>query len=333
MDSQFFFSLDSIKPEKNREGSLTRVTSKEVRGFANIAFESLKLNKDGFQEPIWHPNAHKIGYCLQGNAFVLMRTPSGKEMFTIESGDIFFIPKGYVHSIINFGEEENHISFALSDHNPERMCISKALSSLSDDVFTATFKTAPGFVEGLKKSKNSEIIKALPLTEKTPPFIPNRYKFNIEASIKTIQTEGGYLQLGTKINLPVLDGLGILGFGLNPKGCVEPHWHTNAGELVYIVKGRTLITVLSPSGNVEEMEVKGGQGAFAPASHFHNIANIGDEDVKVIAFFNHADPDYIGFGEVLGSYPNAMLASIFNVSPQYFDKLEKPSGPLVIVPI
>jgi oxalate decarboxylase len=41
----------------------------------------------------------------------------------------------------------------------------------------------------------------------------------------------------------------------------------------------------------------------------------------------------MGFGEVLGSYSNEMLASIFGVSPGYFDKLKKPSGPLVILPL
>ena len=113
-------------------------------------------------------------------------------------------------------------------------------------------------------------------------------------------TKGGYLQLATKINLPILDGLGILGFGLNPNGVVEPHWHTNAGELVYIVKGTTRITVLAPDGKVDVMEVKGGEGAFAPASYFHNIQNIGKDQVEVVAFFSNADPDYIGIGEVIG---------------------------------
>jgi oxalate decarboxylase len=163
--------------------------------------------------------------------------------------------------------------------------------------------------------------------------IPSRYKFDIEESEKAILTKGGYVQLGTKINLPVLEGLGILGFGLNPKGIVEPHWHTNAGELVYIVKGKTRITVLSPDGHVDDLEVNAGQGAFAPASHFHNIENVGSDDVEVIAFFSNSDPDYIGIGEVIGSYSNDLLASVFNTKPDYFDTFKKPTGPLVIVPV
>lgn len=332
MASQFYFSLGALKPQNYSGGSLTPVTSKETPGLVNISMAMLKLNKRGSLEPIWHPNANKIGYCLQGNGLVSIRSPSGVEDFTIEEGDVFFIPQGFVHHIENIGEKENVIAFAFNHADPQTMCLSQAVHSLSESVFNATFNTT-GFLNELNKSHTQELIKVLPPLKKTPNFISCRYKFNIEESSKPILTKGGYLQLATKANLPVLEGLGILGFGLNQKGIVEPHWHTNAGELVYIVKGQTRITVLSPDGKVDVLDVKGGEGAFAPASYFHNIENVGKEDVEVIAFFSHAEPDYIGIGEVLGAYSNEVLASVFNVSPSYFDTLKKPSGPLVIVPI
>lgn len=213
------------------------------------------------------------------------------------------------------------------------MTLSNAVYSLSDDVFTSTFNTPPGFCDGLKKSKNHDLITMMPSTTKAPSNISSRFKFNIADSSKPILTKGGYLQLATKTNLPVLDGLGILGFGLNPKGIVEPHWHTNAGELVYIVKGQTRITVLSPDGKVDVLDVKADEGVFAPASYFHNIQNVGNDDVEVVAFFSHAEPDYIGIGEVVGSYSNDVLASIFDVQPSYFDSFQKKEEPLVIVPV
>lgn len=333
MKSKLFFSLASLKPEKASGGSITHVTCDDVPGLVNISFASLKLDKGGAIEPIWHPNANKIGYCLQGNALVTMRSPSSTDMFTIEEGDVFFIPQGYIHNVVNTCVSETLVSFAFNHAKPQTMHLSKALYSLSDSVFSATFNTPPSFFKGLVKEKNQGLIKTLSASIKSPDFISSRYKFNIADSSKPILTKGGYLQLAIKSNLPVLEGLGILGFGLNPKGVVEPHWHTNAGELVYIVKGSTRITVLSPDGNVETLEVNGGQGAFAPASHFHNIENVGNDDVEVIAFFSHADPDYIGIGEVIGAYSNEVLASIFNVAPSYFDSLKKPQGPLVIVPV
>ncbi len=334
MASKFFFSLDSIKPYFGGEGgNVTYVTKKEVPGFANISFSCLKIKPKGAGEPVWHPNAHKIGYCIQGRALVTMRTPGSVETFTVKKGEIYFIPQGYVHLVQNIGDEECIINCAMNSDNVEVMQLSKAIYSLSDPVFHSTFNSNSGFADGLKKTKSDQPFKILQQSKIPSNDISSQYKFNIEASPRVIQTKGGYLQLGTKPNLNQLQGLGILGFGLTPGGVVEPHWHTNAGELVYIVKGKTKITVLSPDGNVEVMDVNAGQGAFAPASHFHNIENVGSEDVEVIAYFTHAEPDYIGIGEVIGAYSNEALASVFNVQPNYFDALKKPDGPLVIVPI
>lgn len=334
MVSKYFFSLESISPQKSsKAGSLTNVTSKEMPGLVNISFSNLSLNERGSLEPIWHPNANKIGYCVAGNALVTIRTPKKAETFTVEKGEMFFIPKGNVHHIENISNKQAVINFALDNTIPETMYLSQAVSSISDNVFNSTFNTPSHYVDGLKKTKNNELIKTLPKLQKAPSAIASGYKFDIEDSNKAVLTRGGYVQLGTKSNLPVLQGLGILGFGLDPKGIVEPHWHTNAGELVYIVKGKTRITVLSPDGHVDVLEVKGGEGAFAPASHFHNIENIGPDEVEVIAFFSNEDPDYIGIGEVIGSYSNELLASVFNTAPNYFDTFNKPQVPLVIVPV
>lgn len=331
MTSEKFFSLKTIKPVENNEaGKLTTVTSKESPGFVDISFAHLQLKKQGLLKPIWHPNANKIGYCTQGKGLVSLRTPDRLEIFTVEAGEMFFVPQGFVHQIQNGDEADCVIHFALDHTNPEVMAFDEALLSIPDTVFKATFNTPAGFVKGLKKQKN--LLMTLP-EGKSPDPMSSPYKYNIEKSDKSIVTQGGYLQLGIQTNLPVLKGLGILGFGLNPQGSVEPHWHTNAGELVYIVKGKTRITVLSPNGKLEVLEVSGGEGAFAPASHFHHIENIGTEEVQVIAFFSHALPNYIGIGEVLGSYSNEELAALFNTAPGFFEACKKPQGPLVIVPL
>ncbi len=334
MGSRLYFSLNQLKPQKNyAAGSITDVTSSEMPGLVNISFSQLKLKKGGSQEPIWHPNAQKIGYCLQGAALISIRSPSANDLFTVKEGDVFFVPEGHIHHIVNIGEGDATIGFALNHVKPETMFLSKAVHSLTPAVFNATFKMGSDFFAGLIKAKEQDQIKTLPGLKKPAQEIPSRFKFNVAMSSKPVLTAGGYLQLATKTNLPVLNGLGILRFGLNPKGIVEPHWHTNAGELVYIVKGRTRITVLSPDGKVEALEVSGGEGAFAPASHFHNIENIGSDEVEVVAYFSHADPNYIGIGEVVGAYTNEVLASVFNVSPSYFDTFKKPEQPLVIVPV
>lgn len=334
MASRLFFSLDALKPQNTGTGgSLTTVTGKEVPGFVNIAFANLKLNKRGSLAPIWHPNANKLGYCTAGEVLVSIRSPSANETFTVKEGDMVFIPQGFIHHIENISDKESVIQFVFDNVQPETMHLSQAIYSIADTVFDSTFGTQLGFSQGLKKTKKEELLKTLPPLQKSSFNSKSQYKYDIGDSTKTVFTKGGYLQEGIKGNFPVLQGLGILGFGLNQKGCVEPHWHTNAGELVFIVKGKTRITVLAPDGSVESLQVNAGEGAFAPASHFHNIENVGSEDVEVIAFFNNEAPNYIGIGEVIGSYPNELLTSVFNTPPGYWDNFKKNETPLVIVPV
>ena len=95
MGSKYFFNLSSIKPQKNSSGgSLTYVTSDQVPGLVNISFAALKLDKLGSLEPIWHPNANKIGYCTEGHALVSIRSPGSSDTFTIKKGKSFLFHKG-----------------------------------------------------------------------------------------------------------------------------------------------------------------------------------------------------------------------------------------------
>lgn len=161
------------------------MTSKEMPGLVNISFGYLSLNERGSLEPVWHPNANKIGYCLKGSSLVSMRTPSGVESFTIKQGEIFFIPQGYIHQIENIEGAENIIGFALNSSNPETMYLSKAVGSISDNVFNSTFNTQGQFVKELKRSESKELV-TLPQLKRTPNFIASRYKFDIEESSKVV---------------------------------------------------------------------------------------------------------------------------------------------------
>src|SRR5262249_11340443 len=156
MKSKFFFSLDAIKPSyQNAHGSMSYATQKEAAGLKNISFANLHLNAKGMQTPIWHPNANKIGYCLEGKALVSMRSPGDEVSYTVEKGEIFFIPQGYVHTIECVSDKESIISFALDSELPETMYLSQAVNSISENVFTSTFGTAPEFSSVLKKNKKS----------------------------------------------------------------------------------------------------------------------------------------------------------------------------------
>jgi oxalate decarboxylase len=327
------FSLNSIESRDSHPwGSIKSVTSDTLPTLDNISFSQLILKKGALLKPIWHPNAHKIGYCTSGTCLVTARGPGKTSEYTVAKGEIFFIPKGFAHQLHNYADAECIVNFALSHHLPDIMTLEGSVDSIPDTVFNATFGTSPGFVASLKNADSAKRIVSQTTGKDIATGAEETHKFDIEKSEKVVAVQGGYLQLGIKKVFPILEELGILGIGLTPGGIVEPHWHTNAGELIFVVRGKARISVLSPDGVTETFEASEGEGAFAPASYFHHIENIGDGESEIIAFFSSAEPNYIGIGEVMGALTNEGLGAIFNTTPDHFKNLEKPQGPKVIVP-
>ncbi|MEE2907565.1 MAG: cupin domain-containing protein [Planctomycetota bacterium] len=329
-----FFTTDSlVETESSAGGSIRMLTSNEVPGLTNLSHVDLTLQKNGVMKPIWHPNAQKIGYCTQGKLLVSIRAPGQSEQFTVEKGEIFYVPQGCIHHIENMLDTDGVIKFALNHGDPQTMCLSRSVHATSDAAFDLTFVPDSSFVKGLKASESHELIGTLSGSNHASASSAHRYKFDIEKSDMAVQDKGGFFQVGLKVNLNALEGVAILGFGLNPGGAIEPHWHPNSDELVYITKGRIRGMLHSPDGNVETQEVGPGEGFYAPASYFHSVETSGDEKVEGIAFFNNPEMVYLGLGEALGAFSDEVLASTFNVDPDYFKSFSKPENPLIIVPV
>jgi oxalate decarboxylase len=67
-----------------------------------MALYSLRLHNGGVREPHWHPNAAELSYCLSGKALMTIFSPgAGHDTFTVDTGEIVFVPKGYLHHIEN----------------------------------------------------------------------------------------------------------------------------------------------------------------------------------------------------------------------------------------
>lgn len=330
MAQKHFFSFEQIKPQKSANGCYrTTIGNLEVTSFSQISFEKLQLAKNCSTEPFWHPNAHKLGYCIQGELVVSLLTASAQDTFTVKEGEVFFIPKGSFHFLANGKEKEAIVTFAYSHVKPEELHLSKAIHSLSEFAFQATFHSGAGFFGDLQKSKEDPTFINNYMVKAQAP-VSSRYKFDMQESSDYVSNKGGYLKAATKPNMPIIEELGLFSFGLNPQGIVEPHWHTNAGELIYVIKGDVKISILSADGSHDVQQVKAGGGAFAPANYFHSIENLSKDSAEILAFFSNPTPDYIGIGQAVNLCPKEILASTFNLPVDTFKAFTAPNSALVI---
>uniref|UniRef100_A0A6J0SD15 Dynactin-associated protein n=1 Tax=Pogona vitticeps TaxID=103695 RepID=A0A6J0SD15_9SAUR len=73
---------------------------------------------------------------------------------------------------------------------------------------------------------------------------------------------------------------------IKSKGLRAPHWHFNANEHGYLLKGTVWIGVVDAGGNtVTTYNVTAGQVIFFPRNTLHWIKNVGAEDCMFLLFF------------------------------------------------
>jgi oxalate decarboxylase len=336
MSSNHTFNLEAIKPQAVCNGGSRAMANKNnfslLRG---VALYLLGLDSGGVREPHWHPNASELSYCLSGRALMTIFSPgAGHDTFTVDTGEIVFVPKGYLHHIENIHHGETKFVIAFNHESPEDVGISGSAGSMTDNVLGATFGLESDYFGKFKISSQDISRLANPILIIPQPLIR---KFLITTSLTeafppTVQSSGGTVSLGNANNFGILNGLACYLLTLKRKGIREPHWHPNAAELDYVISGRARMTIFSPGDNVDTFEVGPGEIVFIPSAYFHYIENVNaNEDMQFAVFFNHERPEDIGISGALGAYSNDVLGSVFGLEPKILDALPKYQDDLFVV--
>lgn len=336
MSSVHTFNLEAIKPQSVCNGGTRSIANADnFHILKGMSLYSLHLDKGGVREPHWHPNAVELGYCLTGRAIMTIFSPgAGHDTFTVDAGEIVFVPRGYLHHIENFYEGETKFAIAFNHEKPEDIGISGATGSMSDRVLGHTFGVDSQYFDKFNKSSHDILITSKSATTTTMPTYnkaPNRHKLNLKGTPPLVQTKGGSASFAAANNFEILYGLACAILTLKPKGIREPHWHPNAAELDYVVSGRARMTIFSPGDSIDTFEVGPGEIVFIPPAYFHYIENIGGDDMQFAVFFSHERPEDLGISGSFGAYSNEVLASVFGVQSTLLNSLPKYQEDLFIV--
>src|ERR671927_417220 len=196
------FNLEAIKPQAVCNGGTRSMANADnfpiLKG---MAVYSLQLEKGGVREPHWHPNAVELGYCLTGRALMTIFSPdAGHDTFTVDPGEIVFVPKGYLHHIENIHQGDTKFAIAFNHELPEDIGISGSTGAMIDTVLAATFGLSPEYFRSFTRSTKDVLLSSksnmAAAATTTYQKIPNYHKFNLKAFPPTVQSSGGTVSLG-----------------------------------------------------------------------------------------------------------------------------------------
>jgi oxalate decarboxylase len=108
--------------------------------------------------------------------------------------------------------------------------------------------------------------------------------------------DGGWAKEATAVDFPVSQAIAGVLMSLVPGGLRELHWHANAAEWAYVIKGQCRVTTINPQGQSQVVDFHAGDVWYFPRGFGHSIQGIGSEDCLFVLVFDN------GYFSEFGTY-------------------------------
>ena len=143
------------------------------------------------------------------------------------------------------------------------------------------------------------------------PRLTHRYPLGAQAARKF---HGGELRLVSVKEFPISTTMCGGTMTLEQGALRELHWHPNADEWQYMIKGKMRMTVFASSGRASTVELAEGDVGYVPRGYGHYLENVGTGTLKVLLAFNAGDYQDIGLSGWIAATPLQLVATNLGLS-------------------
>jgi oxalate decarboxylase len=335
--------LGSETPEPNYGPApppLDGGTAKEanVTGFPvsdKLAGVFMTLEPGALRELHWHANAAEWAYVIEGRCRVTTIDPENRaEIADFGVGDVWYFPRGHGHSIQGLGPgtctfilvfDNGYFSefgtFSITDWLTPAETLAKNF-----DLPASTFANFP---------KKEVYIAERPvppslLAEPAPGSLnapPLSHRYQLLAQAPDLYT-GGTMRIVSMREFPISTTMTGALLTIKPGSLRELHWHPNAAEWQYYLKGNARMTVFGSHGRARTDDYIAGDIGYVPQGYGHYIENTGSDDVEMVIVFNNATYESISITAWMAANPGLLLATSFGAPESVFARF--PQGAVVL---
>src|SRR5436190_171005 len=322
----------NIAPRRIQDGGWARqVTQADFPISTTISGVNMRLTAGGVRELHWH-QAAEWAFMTYGNCRVTVLDPKGRPYVAdVKEGDIWYFPAGYPHSLQGLGPEGCEFVICFDDgaasefntllvtdwfaHTPPPVLA--ANFGVSADTFAKTPLNDLWIFQGKVPGDLPAVRKAMTGNAETPP---QPFTFSLATSPNLNGTKSGTLQLADSSNFKVSTTIAAVVQTVPPGAMRSMHWHPNADEWQYYIKGKARMGVFNTGPNVVTMDFNPGDIGYVPRNYGHYVQNIGDTELQFFAVFRTPQYQEFALSDWLKHSPPEMVAQHLNVDAATISK-------------
>src|ERR1700678_695801 len=324
----------AMSHKRIESGGWTRQVS--VRDFPlskKMAGVEMRLISGGVRELHWHVGS-EWALMTAGSARITAVDQNGRAFVEdVNEGDLWLFPGGLPHSIQGLGKDGCQFILVFDDPNFnefETFLLTDWLHHTPTEVLAKNFDVPRSTFNNVPPREKFIFASELPrplaeerkqVYEASGP-VPNSFAFFTGKMKPTKVTAGGSVKIVDRNNFPATDIAAAI-VTVKPGGLRELHWHPNADEWQYYVKGTARMTVFSAGAHARTMDFHPGDVGYIDQSLPHYIENIGDTDLVFLEVFPTAEYQDISLGEWLAHTPSRLVNEHLGTGEDFLAKISK----------
>lgn len=335
-----WYSFDLARKRVEEGGWTHQVTQRELPPSNQVAGVNMRLTAGSFRELHWH-TAGEWAYMEYGNARVSVMNPDGTMFIDdVTEGDLWFFPAGYPHSIQGLGPDGCQFLLVFDQglfSEDNTFLLSEFMAHIPIDVLQKNSRLSPSDIADLPKEQLFIFAADLPASLPSDRAAiggrkvaaQQQYTFKTSTMPPTVKNAGGEVRIIDSTNFPVSKSIAAGIVSLKPAAMRELHWHPNASEWQFWLKGSARMTIVMPEGRARTMDFKANDVGYVPAVAGHYIENTGNTDVLFLEIFKA--PQFVDFSlnNWIGRMPPEMALAHLKINQEALRRIPREKQPII----
>ena len=331
-----YWASFNLAPKRIQNGGWARqITQDDFKISTTIAGVNMRLGPGGVRELHWHQQA-EWAVMTYGNCRVTILDTMGRpQVADVKEGDLWYFPAGFPHSLQGLGPDgcEFVIAFDNGDSSEfNTLLVTDWMAHTPPEILAKNFgqpvdafKNIPLHNRWIYQSNASAPL--LPDVEAQMAAAagkpPNPFVFRLGDMQPTRETKSGSVRIADSTNFLVAKTVAASMVTIKPGGLREMHWHPNADEWLYILKGSGRATVFNTGPAAITANFHSGDIGYVKKALGHYLENTGGTDLVYMEVFRADRFEEISLSDWLAHSPLEMVAETLNLDQSVIKQFPK----------
>jgi oxalate decarboxylase len=315
----FWASFNNAPKRVQNGGWARQVTQADFAISETIAGVNMRLTAGGIRELHWHLAA-EWAYMTYGNCRVTVLTDQGQAYVAdVKAGDLWYFPPGFPHSLQGLGPDGCEFVICFDDGAAgefNTLLLTEWLAHTPPDILAENFGVpADTFAKVplhslyiFQGELPGDLAADRAAVKGARGFPPQPFTFSLAGMAPTRKTKGGEVRIADSRNFSVSKTIAAALVTLHPGALRDLHWHPNADEWQYWIKGKGRMTVFNTGPKAVTMDFNPGDVGYVKRQLGHYITNTGDTELQYLAVFRSSYYAGISLSDWLSHTPPALVA-------------------------